>query len=92
MNPETQSILTLTDKPYDEYNAILPIIKQKLGAERVPVFESVLVEELPLTTARRAFRTAIQVAMGEDKVYREIDHQKPVPAIPVKKSPKKLKK
>ena len=78
MTPETQSILTLTEKPYDEYNAILPIIKQRLGAERVPIFESVLVEELPLTTVRRAYRTAIQVAMGESKVYRETDHQKPV--------------
>lgn len=92
MNPETQSILTLTDKPYDEYNAILPVIKQKLGAGRIPVFESVLVEELPLTTARRAFRTAIQVAMGEEKVYRETEHQKAVAPTTAKKNPKKLKK
>ena len=78
MNPETQSILSLTDTPYDNYNAILPIIKQRLGVERTSVFETVLGEELPLTTVRRAYRAAIMVAMGEPKVYREIDHQKPV--------------
>lgn len=92
MNPVTQSILTLTEQPYDEYNAILPVIKQKLGADRTPVFETVLVEELPLTTARRAYRTAIMVAMGEEKVYREIDHQKPINLTPPKKNPKKLQK
>jgi hypothetical protein len=78
MKTETQAILTLIDKPYDEYNAILPLIKQKLGYERIPAFEATLVEELPLTTARRAYRAAIMVAMGEDKVYREINHQRPV--------------
>jgi len=88
MNPETQSILTLTDKPYDEYNAILPLIKQKLG-DRTPVFEHTLVEELPLTTCRRAYRTAIYTAMGEPNVYRETEHQKPVE---VKKGRKPVKK
>jgi hypothetical protein len=79
MKAETQSILTLIEKPYDEYNAILPLIKQKLGYERIPAFEATLVEELPLTTARRAYRAAIMVAMGEDKgVYRETEHQRPV--------------
>lgn len=92
MNPETQSILTLTESPYDQYNANLLTIKQRLGAQRVPIFESVLVEELPLTTVRRAFRTAIQVAMGEEKVYREIDHQKPVAPASHRKNPKKSKK
>ena len=78
MKLETQSILALTDnKTYDEYNAILPIIKQKLG-DRTPIFVSTLVEELPLTTCRRAYRTAIMVACGEDKVYREIVQQRAI--------------
>lgn len=92
MKPETQSILSFTERPYDEYNAILPVIKVKLGADRTSVFERTLVEELPLTTARRAFRTAIQVAMGEEKVYRETEHQKAVAPTTAKKNPKKLKK
>ena len=87
MKPETQSILSLTEKPYDEYNAILPVIKQKLGHDRAPVFETTLVEELPLTTCRRAYRTAICIAMGEANVYRETEHQ-PVPE-PRKVKPKK---
>lgn len=78
MKPETQSILSLTEKPYDEFNATLPVIKQKLGHDRAPVFVSTLVEELPFTTCRRAYRTAIMVACGEPKVYREVEHQKPV--------------
>lgn len=81
MKPETQSILTLTEKPYDEYNHILPIIKQKLGPARTPIFESTLTEELSLTTARRAYRTAIMVACEENRVYRETEHQKPVVMI-----------
>lgn len=76
MKPETQSILSLTDAPYDDYNAALPLIKQQLG-ERTSVFERTLVEELPLTTCRRAYRTAICMAMEEPNVYREVDHQKP---------------
>jgi hypothetical protein len=87
MKAETQSILSLiADKSYDEYNNILPIIKQKLGHERVQAFEATLIEELPLTTARRAYRAAIMVAMGEEKVYREINHQRPV----LEKKPKKV--
>jgi hypothetical protein len=85
MKPETQSILSLTEKPYDEYNAILPVIKQKLGHDRTPVFETTLVEELPLTTCRRAYRTAIMVACGEPKVYRETEHQKSVPTADSRK-------
>jgi hypothetical protein len=88
MKPETQSILSLTEASYDKYNAILPVIKQKLGRDRAPVFETTLVEELPLTTCRRAYRTAIMVACGESKVYRETEHQKPVPE-PRKVKPKK---
>lgn len=87
MKPETQSILSLTDRSYDEYNAILPVIKQRLG-ERTPVFETTLVEELPLTTCRRAYRTAIMVACEEPKVYRETEHQKPV-ELKKQKKPKK---
>ena len=92
MKPETQSLLSLTEKPYDEFNAILPVIKTKLGADRTSVFERTLVEELPLTTARRAYRTGIMVAMEEPKVYREINHQKPITAPQPKKNAKKLKK
>jgi hypothetical protein len=88
MKPETQSILTLTEKSYDEYNAILPLIKQQLG-DRTPVFESILVEELPLTTCRRAYRTAIMVACGENRVYRETEHQKP---LEVKRNRKPVQK
>jgi hypothetical protein len=70
MKPETLSILSLTDKPYDEYNDVLPAIKQKLGYDRSSTFVQTLTEELPLTTARRAYRTAIMVACGEP-AYRE---------------------
>ena len=35
------------------------------------VFEQILSEELPLTTARRAYRTAVKIASGELDVYRE---------------------
>jgi hypothetical protein len=88
MNVLTTELVKLTEQPYDAYNAILPLIKQKLGNERVSVFEHTLMEELPLTTARRAYRTAIQVAMGE-KAYRETEHQKPEQH---EKKPKKIKK
>jgi hypothetical protein len=76
MNTLTTELIAMTNVPYDGFNAILPLIKQKLG-NRSHTFEAVLVEELPLTTARRAYRTAIMVACGEDKVYREVEHQKP---------------
>lgn len=78
MKPETQSLLSTTDVSYDEYNAALLAIKQKLGTDRSAIFERVLAEELPLTTCRRAYRTAIMVACDEPKVYRETEHQKPV--------------
>jgi len=76
MKPDTQKLLLLTNCSYDEYNKVLPEIKKRLlgmlaGTDRVKTFEKVLEEELPLTTARRAYRTAILVAMGEEKVYRE---------------------
>jgi hypothetical protein len=75
METETQNILALINgKSYDDYNVILPLIKQQLGKERIPMFEKTLTEELPLTTAHRAFRAAIMVAMGEKKVYRETPH------------------
>ena len=79
LKPETLSLLALTEKPYDEYNVVLPQIKKSLGSERTEIFVQTLTEELPLTTARRAYRTAIQVACGEPKVYREVDHQKQIP-------------
>lgn len=73
---ETTAMLALTLLPYDSYNAILPQIKERLAKVdknylRVLTFEKVLEEELPLTTARRAYSTAIRVAMGETNVSRE---------------------
>jgi len=72
MHPDTIAMLKLTEQPYDNYNDILPKIKEILNEpDRIEAFEKVLEEELPLTTARRAYRSAIKVAMGEDNVYRE---------------------
>lgn len=70
MESLTKKLLALADQPYDSYNAILPEIKGLLG-ERTDDFERALGQELPLTTARRAYRTAIKVAMGEPDVPRE---------------------
>ena len=68
----TKTILLLIDQPYENYNEILPQIKALLEFPvRVETFENVLGEELPLTTARRAYRSAIKIAMGEEDVYRE---------------------
>ena len=69
------NLIALTDRPYDEYNSILPQIKYQLEVyddqNRDLTFEQILTEELPLTTARRAYRTAIRVALGEKDVFRE---------------------
>jgi hypothetical protein len=68
-------MLAMTALPYDEYNSILPQIKDRLAKvddqDRVATFEQILTEELPLTTARRAYHTAIRIAMGEPDVFRE---------------------
>jgi hypothetical protein len=72
MHPTTRQLLELTEQPYDNYNAILLEIKGVLAEPgRIAAFERTLGEELPLTTARRAFRTAIQIAMEEEHVYCE---------------------
>jgi len=72
MHETTEYLLSLTEQPYDNYNAILKEIKELLeDPDRIEAFERILLEELPLTTARRAYRSAIQIAMGEDNVYRE---------------------
>lgn len=72
MNDLTEELLALTEQPYDKYNAILSEIKYLMTEpERVDTFERVLAQELPLTTARRAYRTAIRIAMGQQNVYRE---------------------
>lgn len=86
--PLIAELLKLTEKLYDDHNAILEQIKSKLPFDaQVATFNQILSEELPLTTARRAFRTAIRVAMGEQNVYRE---PKPfVPAKVLKGDPKK---
>jgi hypothetical protein len=77
----TDALLALTERPYDEYNTILPQIKFRLETfddhSRDLVFEEVLEEELPLTTVRRAYRTAIKIAMGEKNVFREFVPPKP---------------
>lgn len=71
-------MLKLTEQSYDNYNAILPKIKEILAEpERVEAFEKVLEQELPLTTARRAYRTAVKIAMGEDNVSREWRPEQP---------------
>jgi len=72
MHPDTKRMLALVDQPYDNYNANLPKIKEILAEpERIEAFERVLAEELPLTTARRAYRSAVKIAMAEENVYRE---------------------
>jgi hypothetical protein len=72
MNDLTEELLALTEQPYDKYNGILREIKYLLAEpDRIEAFERVLEQELPLTTARRAFRTAIRIAMGQKNVYRE---------------------
>ena len=73
MHPTTRQLLELTERPYEEYNAILEEIKGVLAEpERIEAFERTLVEELPFTTARRAYRTAIKIALGEEGVEREV--------------------
>jgi len=78
--PKTKALLALTDVPYSEYNATLPIIKSKIqnwdnvGIIRLGTFERVLGEELLDNTARRAYRIAILVALGEE-VHREKKHE-----------------
>ena len=65
-------LIALTEQPYDNYNVILPEIKRRLATcERVQTFERVLGEEIILTTVRRAYRTAIRVALGEEALGRE---------------------
>ena len=72
MQPLTSQLLALADQPYDGYNDVLAQIKGLLGRdEAVRTFERVLSEELPWTTARRAFRTACKVSAGEPNVLRE---------------------
>ncbi len=71
-NPLIVELLALTEKPYEEYNAVLETIMTRLPLDvQVQTFQRVLGEELPLTTVRRAYRTAIRVAMGDENVPRE---------------------
>jgi hypothetical protein len=73
----TASLLALVNKPYDEYNAVLTEIRTRLPLDvQLETFERVLGEELTCAPARRAYKTAILVAMGEDSAHREF---KPVP-------------
>jgi hypothetical protein len=74
--PKIEALLALTDKPYSEYNAVLPLIKSNIvrwdnfGPVRLDTFIEVLAEELPDNTARRAYRIAILVALGVE-IHRE---------------------
>jgi hypothetical protein len=82
--PLTAELLALTEKSYDEYNTVLTEIMTRLPLDvQVQTFQKVLGEELSLTTARRAYRTAIRVAMGEENVPREYQ---PRPEKPRKKN------
>jgi type III secretory pathway component EscV len=84
--PLTAELLALTEKSYDEYNTVLTEIMTRLPFEaQVQTFQRVLEEELPLTTARRAYRTAVRVAMGEEDIFREYQ---PKPVKPHKKARK----
>lgn len=64
--PLTNELLALTEKSYDEYNTVLSEIMTRLPLDaQVQTFQKVLAEELPWQTARRAYRIAVRVAMGE---------------------------
>lgn len=83
-NSLTSELLKLTDQSYDQYNVVLEQIMTRLPLDvQVQTFQQVLGEELPLTTARRAYRTAIRIAMGQEDVHREYSPR------PVKKKPAK---
>lgn len=76
--PITHALLALTNQPYDNYNAVvMPEVRRQIvefdfvGYDRLANFEQILAEELPLTTLRRAARTAIKLALGEEGVERE---------------------
>jgi hypothetical protein len=70
--PLVNELLALTERPYDEYNTVLTEVMTRLPLDvQVQTFQQVLGEELPLTTARRAYRTAIRIAMGQEDVHRE---------------------
>lgn len=65
-NSLTVELLKLTEKPYEEYNAVLSTIMTQFPLDvQVETFQRVLTEELPVQTARRAYRLAIRIAMGE---------------------------
>jgi hypothetical protein len=86
--PLTAELLALAEKSYDEYNTVLTEIVTRLPLDvQVRTFQRVLGEELSLTTARRAYRTAIRVAMGEENVPREYS---PKPVKPRKKPAKRI--
>jgi len=87
--PLVNELLALTERPYDEYNTVLTEITTRLPLDvQVRTFQRVLGEELSLTTARRAYRTAIRVAMGEENVPREYS-PKPVKSTKRKSSIRK---
>lgn len=87
LQPLTIKLLDMTDAPYENYNANLAEIKKRLevygGVHARRLFEQVLAEELPFTTVRRAYRTAIKMAMGETVAEREYRKQE------IKSGPKK---
>ncbi len=70
--PLVAELLKLTERSYDEYNTVLTEIMTRLPLDvQVQTFQQVLGEELPLTTLRRAYCTAVRVAMGDENVPRE---------------------
>ena len=64
MNQETLSLLAMADISYDEYNNILPQIKERLGDEHIGGFRAALRKALPSMTLRKATKAAILHVMG----------------------------
>jgi hypothetical protein len=68
---KAEAILKLTGVSYDEWNSVMPLIRQRLkawdfiGHQRVETFNRVLGKELLESPARHATRVAILVAVGE---------------------------
>jgi len=90
--PLTSELLKLTEKPYEEFNAVLETVRTRFPLDvQYETFNKVLSEELVNNPLRRATRIAIRVAMGEN-VDRELKPFKPSPPFGEKKKKKKLKK
>lgn len=68
---KAEAILKLTGASYDEWNTVMPLVRERIkawdfiGHKRVETFDRVLGHELLENPARRATRFAILVAVGE---------------------------